>query len=78
LFDFLQIMASAEELGVRLSKFGDKLQLHQGLSVPPTILQDVTTGELLLRFTTVRTHYEADLVETSLGSYRQRQQAQAE
>jgi hypothetical protein len=27
--DFLQIMASAEELRVRLSKFGDKLQLHR-------------------------------------------------
>jgi hypothetical protein len=62
--DFLQIMASADELGVRLSKFSDKLLLHQGLSVPLTIQQDVT--QLLLRFTTVRTHYVADLVKTGL------------
>jgi hypothetical protein len=61
---FLQIMASAEELLTRLSKFGDRLRQHSGLSVPLTLRQDVT--QLLLRYTTVRTHYVADLVATGL------------
>jgi hypothetical protein len=64
--DFLQIMASAEELLTLRSKFGDRLRQHSGLSVPLTLRQDVT--QLLLRQTTVRTHYHyvADLVATGL------------
>ena len=62
--DFLQIMTSAEELLTRLSKFGDKLRQHSGLSVPLTLRQDVT--QLLLRYTTVRSHYVVDLVATGL------------
>ncbi len=57
-------MASAEELLTRLSKFGDRLRRHSGLSVPLTLRQDAT--QLLLRYATVRTHYVADLVATGL------------
>ncbi len=62
--DFLQIVASAEDLLARLSKFGDRLLQHSGLSVPLTLRQDAT--QLLLRYLTVRTHYVADLVATGL------------
>jgi hypothetical protein len=57
-------MASAEELLARFNKFGDKLLQHSGLSIPLTLRQDAT--QLLLRYTTVHTHYVANLVATGL------------
>jgi hypothetical protein len=63
--DFLHILSKADELSARLTTFAEDLRRRPGLPVSQTLRQDV--HQLLLRFTTVRARFVADVVEAGLG-----------
>jgi hypothetical protein len=59
------ILTKADELAARLNTFADDLRRRPGLPVSQTLRQETT--QLLLRFTTVRARFVADLVHAGLG-----------
>ena len=63
--DYLHILSKADELSARLTTFAEDLRRRPGLPVSQTLRQDVY--QLLLRFTTVRARFVADVVEAGLG-----------
>eukprot|EP00291_Cryptomonas_curvata_P030304 CAMPEP_0172206628 /NCGR_PEP_ID=MMETSP1050-20130122/33332_1 /TAXON_ID=233186 /ORGANISM="Cryptomonas curvata, Strain CCAP979/52" /LENGTH=259 /DNA_ID=CAMNT_0012885749 /DNA_START=305 /DNA_END=1081 /DNA_ORIENTATION=- len=63
--DFLHILSKADELAALLNTFADDLRRRPGLSVSQTLRQEVT--QLLLRFTTIRARFVADIVDSGLG-----------
>ena len=64
--DFLHILSNADELSARLGTFAEDLRRRPGLPVSQTLRQEVY--QLLLRFTTVRARFVADVVEAGLGT----------
>jgi hypothetical protein len=62
--DFLHILSKADELSAQLTTFAEDLRRRSGLLVLQTLRQEVY--QLLLRFTTVRARFVAD-VEAGLG-----------
>jgi hypothetical protein len=63
--DFLHILSKADELSAQLTAFAEDLRRRSGLLVSQTLRQEVY--QLLLRFTTVRARFVADVVEAGLG-----------
>ena len=64
-FDFLHILSKADALSAQLTTFAEDLRRRSGLPVSQTLRQEVY--QLLLRFTTVRARFVADVVEAGLG-----------
>jgi hypothetical protein len=64
-FDFLHILSKADALSAQLTTFAEDLRRRSGLLVSQTLRQEVY--QLLLRFTTVRARFVADVVEAGLG-----------
>jgi hypothetical protein len=62
--DFVHILSKADELSAQLTTFAEDLRRRSGLLVSQTLRQEVY--QLLLRFTTVRARFVAD-VEAGLG-----------
>ena len=63
--DLLHMLSKADELAAWLDTFAADLPQRPGLPVSQTLRQEVT--QLLLRFTTVRTRFVADIVDAGLG-----------
>ena len=62
--DFLHIVSKADDLTIRLNELACRIRAHSGVTASQALRQDVI--QLFLRFTAVRAHFVASVVDEGL------------